>query len=68
MFASKAKINVFEKNFNGVGPKGASGERKKFQKMLILALEVMVQPPKAHFLTFSKVKKNIMEKKSETKS
>ena len=41
--------------------------KKKFQKMLILAFEVIVQPPKTHFLTFSKVQKHIMEKKSETK-
>ena len=26
-----------------------------------------MQPPKTHFLTFSKVQKHIMEKKSETK-
>ena len=26
---------------------------KKFQTMLILVFEVIVQPPKAHFLTFS---------------
>ena len=35
--------------------------------MLILVFEVFVQPPKTHFLTFSKVQKHIMEKKSETK-
>ena len=32
-------------------PQSYSGE--KFQKTLILAFEVIVQPPKAHFLTFS---------------
>ena len=26
---------------------------RKFQKTLILAFEVIVQPPKTHFLTFS---------------
>ena len=31
--------------------------RKKFQKTLILAFEVIVQPPKTHVLTFSKVQK-----------
>ena len=46
---------------------GASGAKKKFQKTLILVFEVIVQPPKTHFLTFSKVQKHIMEKKSETK-
>ena len=31
--------------------------KKKFQKTLILAFEVIVQPPKRHFLTFWKVQK-----------
>ena len=28
-------------------------DEKEFQKMLILVFEVIAQPPKAHFLTFS---------------
>ena len=72
LFASKAKINIFWKAkinvfwnfFERSGPEGASGVKKKFQKMLILVFEVIVQPPKTHFLTFSKVQK---QKKSETK-
>ena len=68
LFAWKAKINVFWKFFsNGAAPKGPAKWRKFFQKTLILAFEVIVQPPKTHFLTFSKVQKHIMEKKSETK-
>ena len=35
------------------GPEGASGVKKKIQKTLILVFEVIVQPPKTHFLTFS---------------
>ena len=52
LFASKAKINVFWKNFEWSGSIGASAE-KKFQITLILVFEVIAQPPKAHFLTFS---------------
>ena len=44
VFASKTKINVFWKNFERSGPKGASGVKKKFQTMLILVFEVIVQP------------------------
>ena len=40
---------------------------EKFQKTLILVFDVIVQPHKTHFLTFSKVQKHDMEKKSETK-
>ena len=57
----------FEKNFEWSGPEGASRVKKKFQKTLILAFEVILQPRKRHFLTFSKVKKPIMEKKCEAK-
>ena len=67
LFASKAKINVFWNFFEQSGPEGASGVKKKFQKTFILVFEVIVQPPKTHFLTFSKVQKHIMENKSETK-
>ena len=41
--------------------------KKKFQKTLILAFEVIVQPHKRHFMTFSKVQKHKYGKKSETK-
>ena len=41
--------------------------KKKFQKMLILVFEVIVQPPKTHFLTFSKMQKTHYGEKSETK-
>ena len=44
LFASKAKINFFEKNFER--------SEKNIQKTLILAYEVIVQPPKTYFLTF----------------
>ena len=64
LFASKAKINVFRNFFEWSGPEGASRVKKKFPKTLILAFEVIVQPPKTHFSTFSKVQK---QKKSETK-
>ena len=49
------------------GSQRRPGVKKKFQKTLILVFEVIMQPPKTHFLTFSKVQKHIMEKKSETK-
>ena len=52
---------------NGVAPKGRTKWRKILQKTLILAFEVIMQPRKIHLLTFSKVQKPIMEKKSETK-
>ena len=39
------------------GPAAPLAEREKFQTMLILAFEVIVQPPKTHFLTFSSVTK-----------
>ena len=42
MFASKAKINVFEKNFEQSSREGASGVKKIFQKTLILVFEVIV--------------------------
>ena len=62
LFASKAKINVFWNFFKQSGPEGV---KKKFQKTLILAFEVIVQPPKTHFSTFSKVQK---QKKVRPKS
>ena len=40
---------------------------KKFQKTLILAFEVIVQPTKTHFWTFSKVQKTHYGEKSDTK-
>ena len=43
---------------------GACGVKKKIQKTLILVFEVIVEPPKTHFSTFSKVQK---QKNSETK-
>ena len=46
------------------GPSGPL-HSKKFQKTLILAFEVIVQPPKTHFSTFSKVQK---QKKVRPKS
>ena len=63
----RLKSTLFEKFFKRSGPEGASGVKKKFQKMLILAFEVIMQPPKRHFLTFSKVKKAHNGEKSETK-
>ena len=33
---------------------GVSGVRKNFKQLLILVFEVIVQPPKTHFLTFSR--------------
>ena len=57
----------FEKKFEWRGPEGASGVKKKFQKTLILAFEVIVQPRKRHFSTFSKVQKTHYAEKSETK-
>ena len=42
---SKAKIKVFWKFFEWSGPEGASRVKKKFQKTLILAFEVIVQLP-----------------------
>ena len=61
---SKAKINVFWNFFfTSLAPSGPL-RSKKFQKTSILAFEVIVQPPKRHFSTFSKVQK---QKKSETK-
>ena len=67
LFASKAKFNIFWNFFEWSGLEGASGVKKNFQKLLILVFEVIVQPSKTHLLTFSKVQKNIMGKKSETK-
>ena len=49
LFASKAKINVFWNFFKQSGLKGASEVTKKFQKTLILAFQVIMQPPKHTF-------------------
>ena len=70
LFASKAKITVFWNFFERSGPKGASRVKKIFQKTLILVFEVIVQPPKTHFLTFLKVqeKTHYGEKKVRPKS
>ena len=65
MITSKAKINIFWNFFEWSGPEGTSGVKKKFQKTLILVFEVIVQPPKTHFSTFSKVQK---QKKVRPKS
>ena len=47
LFASKAKIKVFWIFFKGaVPPKGPAEWRKNVKKTLILAFEVIVQPPK----------------------
>ena len=48
---------------NGAAPKGLAEWRKKFQKTLILVFEVIVQPPKTHFLTFSNVQKTHLWRK-----
>ena len=53
LFASKDKINVVWNFFERSGPSGPSLHSKKFQTTLILVFEVIVQPPKTHFLTFS---------------
>ena len=52
LFASKAKINFFLKFQTEQLWRGQWSE-KMFQKTLLLAFEVIVQPPIAHFLTFS---------------
>ena len=56
LVAPKAKFNVFGIFFEWSGPEGAIGVKKKFQTTLILVFEVIVQPPKAHFLTFFQVR------------
>ena len=51
----KAKINAFFEIFSSEGspkPKETWSE-EKLQKALILVFEVIVQPPKTHFLAFS---------------
>ena len=53
LFASKAKINVVWNFLEWSGPEVARGVRKKFQTTLILVFEVIMQPPKTHYLTFS---------------
>ena len=50
LFASKAKMNVFWKNFDRGSPMLRGPRVKKiFQKPLILVFEVIVQPPKHTF-------------------
>ena len=53
LFASKAKINVVWIFFRTERSQRGRQSEKKFQTMLILVFEVIVQPPKTHFLTFS---------------
>ena len=53
----RLKSTFFDIFSNGAAPKGPAERRKKCQKTMNLALEVIVQPPKTHFLTFSKVQK-----------
>ena len=60
----RLKSTFFEIFPSGGYPRRRPGVKKKFQKTLILVFEVIVQPVKTHFLTFSKVQK---QKKSETK-
>ena len=50
----------------GAVPKGLT-ESEKNSKTLIFAFEVIVQPPKTLFLTFSKAQKTHYGEKSETK-
>jgi len=50
-------------DFQNFGLIGAAS----FEKISKNVFEVILQPPKTHFLTFSKVPKHILEKKSETK-
>ena len=49
LLASKAKINVFWKNFEWRVPEGYLEGRKNFQITLILGFVVIVQPPKHAF-------------------
>ena len=51
MFAAKAMF--FKKKIQGKGFRRGSGVKKKFQKTLILIFEVIIQPPKTHFLALS---------------
>ena len=53
LFASKAKINVFWNFFLMEWSRRGQRGEEKFQKKLILVFEVIVQPPKHTFLTFS---------------
>ena len=48
----RLKSTLFEIFLNEGCPKGTRSE-KKFQTTLILVFEVIVQPHKTHFLTFS---------------
>ena len=47
-FASRAKINVFWNFFRTEHSQTGQWREEKFQKTLILAFEVIVQPPKQH--------------------
>ena len=49
----RLKSTFFEIFLEWSGPEGTRGVKKCVQKTLILVFEVNMQPPKAHFLTFS---------------
>ena len=52
LFASKAKIKVFEISSSGGSTKETWSLKKFFQKSLILVFEVIVQPPITHIWNF----------------
>ena len=54
-------MKIFEQS----SQEGASEVKKNFKKTLILVFEVIVQPPKTHFLTFSSETKIIKITHSE---
>ena len=45
--------STFFENFSNGAPRRGQWSEKKFQTMLILVFEVIVQPPRTHFLMFS---------------
>ena len=49
----RLKSTLVEFFLNGAAPLRGQWSEKKFQTTLILVFEVIVQPPKAHYLTFS---------------
>ena len=59
LFEFGARDPNFSTDFFTVEP----GVKKNFQKTLLLVFEVIMQPPKTHFFTFSKVQKHNMERK-----
>ena len=59
----RLKLTFFEIFSNDAAPKGPAKWRKFFQKTLILAFEVIVQPPKSIFSHFQKFKKHYGRKK-----